>query len=578
MTGLSETGASELFRQAVIANQQGEFAKAEALGREALKHDPSNADAHYLIGAILLDKGHPDAALTHLENAHRLLPAHPGILYALGNAHFLLENWPSAIEIYQTLHAHGRISAYTYLNLATALVNIKNSKASAETLQQALAVYPKESALWNAYGDTLNKLRRDTDAESAYTQALELKPDDPDIRANLALLHEQSNQLDKAEALAMQGLINHPRHASLLLTAARCARRRKQFTDALRLLDQIPGNADIRFRRAAEFERGRIYDSLAEPDVAFAHFKLGNALAVEIRPDGRQGAKIYINELDDLRRRLEQADVLTQLAKTSLLASDNKRPSPVFLVGFLRSGTTLMDTILQTHSRVIVLEEEPTLDGVIQHAQTLSGGYPECLAATTPDQRSDLRSLYWNTVADITGPLAPETVLIDKQPLNSVNAPLIHALFPDARFLFALRHPCDVVLSCFMQMFGTSNAHMNFTSLEGGAMVYSRFMELWLKCVRTLPLRAHTLRYEDLVRDKDRVMTEVLDFLGLDTTPDMEHAEKAKQRGRIYTPSYHQVIQPIYQDALDRWRRYRKHFGQTLEILRPFADTFGYEI
>lgn len=578
MTGISQSASSDLYQQAVSAHQQGRYAQAQALGQEALKHDPSNAEAHYLIGAILLDDGHPDSALSHLENAHHLRPVHPGILYALGNTYYLLENWPSAIQTYLALHALGHVSAHTFLNLANSLINIKNFKAAAENLQQALSIYPDEPALWNAYGDTFNRLHRGDDAKSAYSRAFELKPDDVDIRANLALLYEQSNQLDEAEALATQGLVYHPHHSSLLLTAARCARRNKRLQQALRLLEQMPGDADIRFRRAAEFECGRIYDSMSEPDTAFQHYQRGNALAYELRPDGRQGAALYIRELDNMSQQLENADVLNKLTKTAVVATGDERQSPVFLVGFLRSGTTLMDTILQTHPKITVLEEEPTLDDVIKHVHTLPGGYPECLTATTPEQRAYLRSIYWNTVLTITGPLASGTTLIDKQPLIGIHAPLIYLLFPDARYLFALRHPCDVVLSCFMQMFGQSDAHMNYTSLEGSALAYSRIMTLWLKYRQMLPLPIHTLRYEALVRDKDRAMTAALDFLGLDALHDMAHAEKAKQRGRIYTPSYHQVIQPVYQDALDRWRRYRKHFGKTLDTLRPFADIFGYDI
>jgi tetratricopeptide (TPR) repeat protein len=579
VTNTTQTVSSTLFRQAVTAHQKGDYATAEALGQEALKLDPSNADAHYLIGAILLDNGQPKSALPHLESAHRLSPLHPGILSALGNAYFALEQWDYAIEIYQALHASGRISAYTYLNLATALVNIKKLQPASETLQLALRAYPEEPALWNAYGDALNKLHLGAQAVNAYIRALKLNPNDQDIRANLALLYEQSNQLELAETLAKQGLASNPRHASLLLTAARCARRQKKLPEALHLLDQMPENSDIRFRRAAEFERGRIYDTQGESDTAYRHFQRGNALAFEIRQDGRQGAGVYLEELNKLEQQLAEADVLNKLA--GLAPHDtpaDPRPSPVFLVGFLRSGTTLMDTILQTHPRVLVLEEEPTFETVIQQARTLPGGYPACLPSTTPRQRSELRSVYWNTVLNITGALSDSTLLLDKQPLNSINAPLVYTLFPNARFLFALRHPCDVILSCYMQMFGTSNVHMNFTTLEGSAAVYSHFMNLWLKYTHALPLRIHTLRYEELVRDKDRAISQTLDFMELAPSADMRHAEKAKQRGRIYTPSYHQVIQPIYKEAVNRWHRYRKYFGRTLEILRPFAETFGYEI
>ncbi|MGH8414421.1 MAG: sulfotransferase family protein, partial [Gammaproteobacteria bacterium] len=332
------------------------------------------------------------------------------------------------------------------------------------------------------------------------------------------------------------------------------------------------------FRRAAEFERGRIYDSLVEPDAAFRHFSLGHALSPEIQPNTKQLGQAYLDELDRLCSRIGQAGILRKLAAATQTAGDAGPPPPVFLLGFVRSGTTLMDTILQIHPQVIVLEEEPTIDVVLQAAQALPGGYPDCLAMLAPTQLATLRSLYWKTVTGITGPLTPEIRLIDKFPLNSVHAPLMYALFPEARFLFALRHPCDVVLSSFMQMFGPGGALANFSTLEGGATMYAKVMELWIRYLDALPLRVHTLRYEDLVADTDRTMTDALDFLGLETRQTLRHTEKAKQRGRIYTPSYHQVIQPIYRDALGRWQRYQKYFGRALGILQPFADRFGYTI
>ncbi|MDE2236221.1 MAG: sulfotransferase [Gammaproteobacteria bacterium] len=563
-------------RRAASARAQGNVLETETLCKQVLESEPGNPECNYMIGTLLIEKQQYREARIHLELALRSWPAHPGILTALGNVYFLTGDWNACIACYQTLHASGNIGTFTSLNLAIALINTKDLTAASVVLERALTSYPDDSGLWNVYGDVLNRQHRDKDAEAAFQRALKLAPGNPDIRANLALLYEQSNKLEEAENLAQSGLKQHPAHASLILTAARCLRRRKHYRDALSLLNRMTKDADLRFVRAAEFERGRIYDALDDIDQAYAHFKRGNLLAYEIRPESVSGGQQYLKEVNELVGKFKQDDLLERLA-VNAKDENYSGQSPVFLLGFLRSGTTLMDTILQSSPNVAVLEEEPTLDALIQYSQSLPGGYPSCLAATTNTQRAELRSLYWNTVNGIYGANPAGKLLIDKQPLNSINVPLLFTIFPNAPILFALRHPCDVILSCFMQMFGTSNAHINFTSLESAAVIYASFMQAWQHYAKTLPLHYRYLRYEDLVQDEKNTMRTILEFLGLRDNAGKLHSEVARQRGRIYTPSYHQVIQPIYRNAVNRWHRYRKYFDATLPLLRPYIDYFGYE-
>jgi hypothetical protein len=253
------------------------------------------------------------------------------------------------------------------------------------------------------------------------------------------------------------------------------------------------------------------------------------------------------------------------------------RPSPVFLVGFPRSGTTLMDTMLDAHPAIEVLEEESMLAQVIQETEKLAGEYPGCLLKLSTTDIARLRDVYWRE-ADARNS-GEGRLLLDKNPFQSSHAGLIRLLFPDARFIFALRHPCDVVLSCFMQAFGNNAAYENFRDLASTASVYGMVMDLWAIHQRQLGPDVYTLRYESLVEDKRGEMKRLLGFLGLDWVEAMEdHTRQAKKRGRIYTPSYHQVIKPVYRDALGRWQRYRKHFGSALETLAPYVEGFGYSL
>jgi hypothetical protein len=237
-----------------------------------------------------------------------------------------------------------------------------------------------------------------------------------------------------------------------------------------------------------------------------------------------------------------------------------------------------MDTMLGAHPAISVLEEESMLASVIEEVEQMAGAYPEGLLALRPEQILRLRELYWREADAFTSGEQRE-VLLDKNPLHSTHAGIIRLLFPQARFIFALRHPCDVALSCFMQGFGNNPGLENFRDLTSTATTYSKVMDLWAIHRKQLGARVYSLRYESLVEDKRGEMQRLLGFLGLCWEDSMEdHTSQAKKRGRIYTPSYHQVIKPVYRDALGRWQRYRRYFGLALETLKPYVEEFGYSL
>jgi hypothetical protein len=155
---------------------------------------------------------------------------------------------------------------------------------------------------------------------------------------------------------------------------------------------------------------------------------------------------------------------------------------------------------------------------------------------------------------------------------------LIYRLFPRAKILLALRHPCDVVLSGFMQAFKPNAAMVHFGDLADTARFYASVMGLWRRYAEVLPLEVLTTRYEDLVTDFEAETRRILAFLELPWDDSvLTYAERAKSRA-IATPSYHQVVQPIYARSVGRWRNYREQMADVLPLLRPFVDVFGYRI
>jgi len=185
-----------------------------------------------------------------------------------------------------------------------------------------------------------------------------------------------------------------------------------------------------------------------------------------------------------------------------------------------------------------------------------------------------LRALYFEALGSVD-----ERTVVDKQPLNLLAAPLIHRLFPDAKIVFAQRHPCDVVLSCFMQSFAINDAMASFLDLGDAARLYDLVLTFWERCRDVLPLDVHIVRYEALVEDAEGEMRPLLDFLGLPWDEKvLDNEGAAAGRGHVYTASYSQVQEPIYRRAAGRWERYRAQLAPVLPILAPWAEKMGYDI
>ena len=247
----------------------------------------------------------------------------------------------------------------------------------------------------------------------------------------------------------------------------------------------------------------------------------------------------------------------------------------VFLVGFPRSGTTLLENVLAAHPDVVSLEEKDCLAPAIQTFLGSGEGVAR-LASLPSGEASRQRDAYWAAVRAF-GVEPRGKVFIDKMPLASLNLPLIAKLFPGAKVLFARRDPRDVVLSCFRRRFGMNPSMYQLLTLEGAAAFYDAVMGLAEVYREILPSPLHLVRYESLVEDFEDTAKAACGFLGLDWDEGLrDFAERARKRG-ISTPSAAQVARGLNREGQDVWRRYREALAPVLPVLQPWVDRFGYE-
>jgi len=250
--------------------------------------------------------------------------------------------------------------------------------------------------------------------------------------------------------------------------------------------------------------------------------------------------------------------------------------SPVFVVAFPRSGTTLLEQMLDAHPALVSMDEQPFLQQAIDRITDLGIDYPAGLARLTREQLAGVREHYWQLAARKVR-LAPGQRLVDKNPLNLLRLPAIRRLFPHARIILAIRHPCDVVLSCYQQHFRAPEFAVLCRDLPTLARGYRRSFDFWYRQQALLRAAVLEVRYESLVADFGAGAGAIMDFLGLDLVHgQLEPAAHARARGFISTPSYAQVIEPVHGRAVGRSAPYLPWFGEALPLLQPYLDRWGY--
>jgi len=251
--------------------------------------------------------------------------------------------------------------------------------------------------------------------------------------------------------------------------------------------------------------------------------------------------------------------------------------SPIFVLGFPRSGTTMLEQMLDAHPGMASMDEQPFVQRVIERMQSMGVQYPEQLGELDFAQCELLRDTYWRAVSQVVQ-LRPGQRLVDKNPLTMLRLPLLVRLFPKAKIIFVVRHPCDVVFSNYLQHFNAPAYVALCSTLPRLANGYASAIRFWNRHAELLKPDVFEWRYEEVVRDFEAHVERLGAFLELDDTAALRRfSEHAKNKGYIGTPSYAQVVQPVYASSIGRWRRYREYFEPILPALEPSMRHWGYD-
>jgi len=438
------------------------------------------------------------------------------------------------------------------------------------------------------HAQLLDRMGRTEEAQQIFERALALEPMNKDVIATAAAFYDRftdpsllSNLLQSAHERGVEF-----DRGDLVDAEARSLLRLKDYDAALDTITRALSMAGSTSQyKGRHFTLGKVYDKLGRFEEAFEAFQKANLLLEEqAAQERRYDHTNSTRRIMALRDRLQAEKDGSQPAR--LASADQSGPKVAFIVGFPRSGTTLLDTILRSHSKVEVIEEKGMLNEAIRK---LIGGFistdghnPERIFSELDKYDiNDLRSLYLENLKIEAGEeLDPSKVYIDKLPLNMNWAPVLHSIFPESLFILAIRHPFDVAVSNFFQDFRPNNAMLNMTRLSRINDFYDASFNHWEEFVELRSPNTIRVTYEDVLNDLENTVSRAMERLGLKWEEAQErYFETAMERKRINTPSYTQVTQKIYTDSKNRWLNYKFAFGgQDTNELNNWAVKHGYAI
>ncbi|NLR69721.1 tetratricopeptide repeat protein [Novosphingobium sp. ERN07] len=551
--------------RADLLKSLGRHADAIAAFKRLLQIDPADVAARNNLGNALLESGQNVEAVAMFETALQRAPTEPTLTVNYATALVAARDFAKALPAAERARSIAPQNPLAWQALGRTLNYLRRHQEALPCLVEALRLDPRNAAITVDTALTFVALAEFEKAEQGFRQALTLDPRCAEAYLNLGSLFEQSNRIAELEALLAQADAAGAQGDQILALRAMLARRNGDFEKARDLLVQIAPDGPVDEGLRAQL-MGGIADRLGDVQTAYDAFVAMNEATARhpLSADfGRDDYRNYIKSLDGTLDR--------QWLASWSAAPVAERPSPAFLVGFPRSGTTLLDTVLMGHDRTHVLEEQPIMAAIHEEVGHLSE-----IANLTTDQVEALREHYFDKVNELA-PVPDGAMIIDKLPLNMLRAPLIHRLFPDAKFIFAVRHPCDCVLSCFMQNFHLNRSMASFLDIESAALTYDAALTYWEESRDAMDLNVHQIHYEDLIADTRGETERLVGFLGLGWTEDMlDHQQTAVDRGYIRTPSYAQVTEKIYTRAAGRWERYRQQINHVLPTLDPWAKRYGY--
>jgi tetratricopeptide (TPR) repeat protein len=517
--------------EAAAAMAVNRLAPAEALLREHLKQYPTEVSAIRMLAEVGTRLGRYGDAERLLERALELAPSFTAARHNYAVVLHRLSKLPEALaEIDALLAAEPRNPAYRNLQAAI-LVRIGEYERAIAIQEDLLREYPGHAKVWMSHGHALKTAGRYDDSVRAYRRSIERNPSLGEAYWSLANL--KTFRFTHAELAAMRTQLEH-----------------SKLTDEDRL--------------HFHFAAGKALEDAGDYAASFEHYARANELR-------RKGIPYDAAEVSAQVQRTK--DTLTRPFLAERTGWGAAAPDPIFIIGLPRSGSTLLEQVLSSHSAVEGTMELPDLISIVKELggrrkRSETSKYPEVLTRLGADELREIGERYLERTRVHRKTDAPR--FIDKMPNNFAHVGLIHLALPNATIIDARRHPLACCFSNFKQHFARGQ-HFSY-SLEDIGRYYRDYVELMAHYDDVLPARVHRVIYETLVEDPEGEIRRLLEYCGLafeDACLEPHRNERA-----VRTASSEQVRQPIHRDGIDHWRHYEAWLDPLKRALGPVLETY----
>jgi tetratricopeptide (TPR) repeat protein len=440
-------------------------------------------------------------------------------------------------------------------NLALLLGRMGRPAAAMDLLDEIFAAEPEDLGHWNLKAATLGRLGDFEEGIRIYEEVLARAPDRPRVWVSYGHMLKTVGRLDEGIAAYRRAIAIKPAFGEAWWSLANL--KTVKFDEAdLTAMDRAlkaPGLAD-QDRLHLDFALGKALHDAGRTTEAFAHYSKANALRLKTRPyDARSLTKIVDRCIEKF---------------TAGAFADRpggcEAADPIFVVSLPRSGSTLIEQILSSHSLVEGTTELQDIPTLCREA----GAYPRDILKLDETARRELGAEYLKRAS--VQRRTDKPFFIDKLPNNWLYVPFIQLILPNAKIIDARRHPLGCCFSNFRQHFAHGQDYTY--DLETLGRYYSDYVRLMAHIDAVLPGRVHRLIYERMVDDTETEVRALLDYCRLEFEPQV--LEFYKTERAVRTPSSEQVRRPIYRDATEEWREYEPHLGPLKSALGPVLDAY----
>jgi len=519
----------KLMALAAEHQREGRLEEAERIYRRILRAEPRNVDALRLLALIAAQADRPDDAEVMLLKAVEIAPDFMLALLDLARVYRDQERLEEALEILARALALDPVQPQAHFLRAATLARVSFTHEAIDSYRRCLAEQPRHLGALLGLGHVLKAVGEYGPAVESYQACIRESPDDGETYWSLANL--KTYRFDDATVADME------RRAG------------------------AQGN-NIQSEVNFLFALGKAWEDRADYERAWDFYHRGNA---------RQRAAVAY---DPVQTEVMNDRLIATYGEEFLAShrgAGDPDPSPIFILGLPRSGSTLLEQVLASHGEVEGTSELPYIGRLATSLNRNRGdgiNYPEAMRELGPAHFAALGAEYLQLSRMHRRTDAPR--FIDKMPNNFPNVGFIATILPNARIIDARRHPLDACLSCFRQLFAKGqNFTYDLTEIGEYYLQYQRMMDHW---ARVLPGRVLTVQYEEVVADVEGQVRRLLEFCGL---PWQDACLRFYESDRpVRTPSSEQVRQPIYDRSVGHWRHYERHLGELFAVLEPIRDRY----